>query len=402
MNARPALNGWFLLVAGTVARLGLALYHDNYDIASYRIVGDLVLTGKNVYAHTGRYNYGPIWAGVLGGLRAIQYLIGRTDLTTLHLLVTSLLTVVNWQITRLFRQRFGWLVAALFFLNPVSLLVSGFHGQFDNLALLFGLWSWHRLTDRPAGTLLSGKRLWQSAGWLGLSLMTKHVLFLWPVWVWLGAGHSPERPFLLPQRLAYGLIGCGMFVLGFLPFALDPTGLAGIREHVFGYTSGIDGILLPTVLARLDPEAYLAQTLQGIPVFGGIRFVWLLVLTGIGAVVARHPVWRDRVFYLYPIALLVSTVGMSSQYLVIPLLSMPLAYRRWPFWLFVGTATLRLLKRGTDWLGSASDWHGFPVLSLYADDGYIRPQSWLLVLLIGYLSWRLGKPESGCQRRMTQ
>ncbi len=374
------------MVVGTIARLGLALHHDNYDIASYQIVGDLVLAGKNVYAQTGRYNYGPVWAILLGGLRGIQHLIERTDLTVLHLLVASLLTIVDWQIARLFRQRVGGWVAIIFFLNPVSVLVSGVHGQFDNLALLFGLWSWYRLIDRPAGRLSHGW-WWQSAGLLGLSLMAKHVLFLWPVWVFFGAGQSADRPFSPTQRIGYGLFAYGLFALGFLPFCTNPAALTGIRENVFGYTSGLDGILLPTLLTGLDPANRLIHALADIPVFGGIRFVWLLLLTAIGIAVGRHPVWRKQAIYLYPIALLISTVGMSSQYLVIPMLSMPVAWRRWPFWVFVGTAVLRLLQRGTDWLGSASDWYHVPVLSLYADNGYVRPQSWLLILLL-WLFWQ--------------
>src|SRR5438067_1863227 len=55
-------------VAGVAARLMLPRLGFNFDAVSYRIVGDIVTSGGNVYAETQRYNYGPVWFLILGAL----------------------------------------------------------------------------------------------------------------------------------------------------------------------------------------------------------------------------------------------------------------------------------------------------------------------------------------------
>ncbi len=36
-----------------------------YDFDSYRLVANAITYGKNVYAWTPRYNYGPVWFNLL-------------------------------------------------------------------------------------------------------------------------------------------------------------------------------------------------------------------------------------------------------------------------------------------------------------------------------------------------
>ncbi len=62
----------FIIVIGTLIRLAIAQRGYNFDIASYRIVADIMANDGNVYLETQRYNYGPIWFYILSFL-ALKY-----------------------------------------------------------------------------------------------------------------------------------------------------------------------------------------------------------------------------------------------------------------------------------------------------------------------------------------
>ncbi len=54
------------LLAGITLRFVIMTLGHNFDFDSYCIVGELAASGKNIYANTGRYNYGPVWFTLLG------------------------------------------------------------------------------------------------------------------------------------------------------------------------------------------------------------------------------------------------------------------------------------------------------------------------------------------------
>ena len=60
-----------VLLVGLLLRLVLPFRGFNYDIESWKIAADIMAHGGNVYAETGRYNYGPIWFHILHLLDAI-------------------------------------------------------------------------------------------------------------------------------------------------------------------------------------------------------------------------------------------------------------------------------------------------------------------------------------------
>ncbi|MBQ6111682.1 MAG: hypothetical protein IJL01_04735, partial [Synergistaceae bacterium] len=57
---------WISVLAGITLRFVLMTLGHNFDFESYCIVGKLAAHGKNIYANTGRYNYGPVWFTLLG------------------------------------------------------------------------------------------------------------------------------------------------------------------------------------------------------------------------------------------------------------------------------------------------------------------------------------------------
>src|SRR5438270_473549 len=116
-NNNDFKQGWLLfliIIVGLLARLDVATFGSNYDMASCRIVAGILDHGGNVYASTDRYNYGPFWFLILHGL---DMLAGQNE-TIFRYLVAGFLSLVDVGICLVLWRRFGHLVACLFFLNP--------------------------------------------------------------------------------------------------------------------------------------------------------------------------------------------------------------------------------------------------------------------------------------------
>ena len=141
---RPIAN--WLIVVGSAVGVGLRLWlaagsYGNYDQTSFQTVAGIVARGGNVYAETFRYNYGPVWALILSALAGVAV---RTGIS-FHLAFRGFLTLVdlcNAVVIGLIAARMpghrgddpGARAYLAYLLNPVAILIVGFHGQFDNLA----------------------------------------------------------------------------------------------------------------------------------------------------------------------------------------------------------------------------------------------------------------------------
>ena len=134
-NSKPNWLFFVVVIAGIALRLLVATCGHNYDMDSSRIAADIVDRGGNVYAGTERYNYGPIWFHIL---HALNLLAGHNE-TAFRYLVTGFLSLVDVGIFSILWRKFGKLAASLFFLNPVSVIITGYDCQFDNCAILLGL-----------------------------------------------------------------------------------------------------------------------------------------------------------------------------------------------------------------------------------------------------------------------
>jgi hypothetical protein len=110
---------------------------------------------------------------------------------------------------------------SLYMLNPVAFLLVGFHGQFENLALLpllIGLYLFARNPENPPS-----KWIWI----LGtMSLLIKHIT-VFGVWMLFYS--------TMPKRRAFVMfcVSVVLFLASFLPFL--PEGGPGILRNVFLY-----------------------------------------------------------------------------------------------------------------------------------------------------------------------
>lgn len=282
------------IMVGFGARLGLAAVGYNQDIRAMVLVATVVDQGQNVYAATNQYNYGPIWALALGGMyqvaKLVAWLVGLSPGGILRYVIAAVLSVVDVGIFLLLGRHLGWRAGILFYLNPLSIFITGYHSQFDNVAILLGLMSAISLDHRPG----SERRSLAAAVLLGLSLVTKHTLFMLPVWLalkqtsWKQAGIVWLVPWLV-------------FSLSFAPFW--QVGQEGIIANVFLYRSANNAPLL-----HLLPDS--VGTLMNPTVV----FLGAMLLCGVRL---RRCSALDTLL-VYTIAIVVFSPAIVNQYLAVP------------------------------------------------------------------------------------
>jgi hypothetical protein len=340
-----------VVATGIVLRLLLPLRGHNFDVESYKIVAAIVRQGGNVYELTRRYNYAPVWFNILHALDVLPWLSGD-PINGLRWKIAIFLTVIDVGIFAFLLKRYSFRVAALFFLNPISIIISGYHNQFDNFAVLTGLlsvWLFERENRKS-------NRIWGLIG-LGLSLCIKHILFFYPLWLAFKERHWPEkiRVVLIPYLL---FLGSFVWYL--------PRGEAGIRENVFSYESTANGPFWSMVLPFLSvPRKYLF-------------FATLLVV----GLYQRKKAPLESL-HTYFISLIVFSSAITNQYLAICVPSIAVSWN-WVFGLYTVFGTITLLL----------DADGLHLPSPWQPHNYYKYDLAILFLAIGLLIATLRRKRS--------
>jgi hypothetical protein len=308
-----------VIVAGTLIRLIFAgVMYGNFDMQSYDMVTNIYITGHNVYATTDRYNYSPVWLWVLYALKQVKFSILHVPfniVVKLFLCCVDLLTVgVLLSIARI--QKLPVVGTAIFFyLNPISYLVTGYHGQFENFAMLMvliGIFMYLRFSARPVlGTTL----LWLFAT---AGMIVKHNTF-YELIICLQSSIKRYR-----IKLSLFAVSVVIFLLLFIPYW--KTGSKEIIEHVFKYGS-FSGVYGLTSLVAIPQLKYLF-------ILG--MFIFPLFLKS-SDIIARC--------LLGVLFFLTFTTGFAAHYFVLPLALGALRPTRF-FLLY--TAVVSLLVLGND------------------------------------------------------
>ena len=307
------------LALGAGLRLWASTLGGNYDIESFWLVAQLVEAGKHVYIETDRMPYAPGAAALFALALQVERGLGFDGLASFHVVLAGLLTLADLAIALTLARAYGWAAAVAFALNPVSILITGYHTQIDTLAILFGLWSW-RLLESPAAAV-GWRAVVPAALLLGLSLTTKHVFALFPLWV-LAASSRP-----LAQRALYGAFAYTVFAAAFLPFVYHAAGLAAVREHVFAYRGGF--WYANALIVQLIPSGAWATR------------AFLAVMVAAGVLVGRAA--PRAAFCAYLVLLVALSPTIANQYLAIPLVACAVHWKNPLGWLYAGLATVALL-----------------------------------------------------------
>ena len=297
MNSRQTRIGIAAAGVGCVAAFSLRAAFlvgrgETYDLESWRIVIAILRQGKGLYLETQRYNYSPLWAGVLYGLDGLSG-ISRMSLPLLLSLVFLVVDLATAALVRAIARRRGeselqaFFMALLFFANPVSVIVSSRLFAFANLSiafLLLALVSRSRSAARPAA----------AAGWLSLSLLAKHVTWFHPL---LFARRRGEPRLSWPAALSPYVL----FALSFVPFRKQ---WLGIWQNVFRY--------------RGLSEPYGTEALRFVSWLPRETATIVFVLAALAGVFFLARVELERACLLLFLVLLIFTPGICPYYFVWP------------------------------------------------------------------------------------
>lgn len=310
MRGKSILVWSLIFVIGLSLRLLLASFTSgNYDAASYEIVAGIMERGGNVFAETHRYNYSPFWSYLL----LVMNQVASALTVPLIVVVRYFLTVVDLGNAILIGGvTSSRKAAAIYALSPVAILIIGYHGQFDTLAVtpLLIILFLHRRKQ------LSLLYLWVLSA-LAILIKQNTVFAVWMLFILLT---TPKRAVLMMAAAG------SLFLLSFAPFAT--TGAHGIITNVFLY----DGLNGDYGLSALFPG----------PLVGVVFWLSMLLLPFVAKAWMEMPI--DQALLLSFLAFLSLTHGIGVQYFIFPAIFGCLLISRWHA-LFSGVAGLVLVLK---------------------------------------------------------
>ena len=327
--AKNNLYFWIVIFTGLFSRVLISQQGYNFDFESYRLVTDLFQNGEDFYI-TGRYNYAPVWIHILNFLDSLPD-FNLDSFDPLRIKVVLLLSFVDLFIFFLLRREHSFLIATFFFLNPISIFITGFHNQFDNLAVLVGFIAilMYEKNNKNFGFFIC-------CTLLGLSLCIKHVLFFIPIWL-----AFKERNFL--KKVLIIFIPYMLFLTSFVFYI--PEHFDSILKNVFQYSSFNNGpfwnIYVPYVVKFFIPIK--------------ILFIASLFLFGL---FIKNRSLKD-IFYFYLLAVVVFSSAASNQYFAIPLIAIVIFWNRFYAAYTLVCVLLFLIDESSlkiDWLVNLFNW----------------------------------------------
>jgi len=283
------------VAAGVLLRFIVMSLGHNYDFQSYLLVGDLLHHGLDVYANTERYNYGPLFM-IFQGLFYEISTNAQQVATMYRVLIVSMLTATDVGIMVWLEKHYGRKISLIFFLNPVSIIITGYHNQFDNMAVLLMLFA--------IGFYNEEKKIgWRDIAFvvcMAMSLTMKHIFFIFPMWLLV----SKNLPLI--KRGLYAFVPPVLFLLSFVfPILKNPANLEGILQNVFLYRSANNSPLLRKVFEVLHvPETF-------------YTVIFILLVSVCGYIFREKEIEYRTLMYLMCLVAFASAI--ANQYLAIPM-----------------------------------------------------------------------------------
>jgi len=344
----------FCIAFGAIARFVITLRGHNYDFDSYKIVVAANAEGLTPW-QTNRYNYGPIWSYLL---RFFDYSGNRVGFGFRYQIV-GLLTTADLVITYFIYKTKSWVLALLFFVNPISIIISGFHNQFDNLAIAIVCLS----------VLIYKKIDMDNLGLndvlvvvlLGLSLTTKHIFIFFIPWIAMRQHTNSKRLFYLSIPILIPLAS----MVPYLGSSWD-----SIKTNVLLYRSYNNAPFWNLLGIHYGRSNQLAS----------ILFISLMFVTGY--FLRKSSI--DQSFFYYCVFMVAFSSSIANQYLAISVVGaigmMNYGYALYvlygTFWLVTSADGLHLGRESseTGWLPYKEAWiqnllyfgyQTFPVLLIF-------------------------------------
>lgn len=292
--SRPALTIAAVLALGLALRLLIGWYfYGTFDVASWQRVAE-TWPAPSPYDEARRYSYSPLWYVTLGIVSSFGDWAGLPVHLAVKLPQIAADTALFFLLLRLAP---GPAAAVFFFLNPVSILNTAYHGQFDCLAYLF-------VMAACAGSA------WF---WFPFSALVKHsTLLLTPVFAFRQKGNL--------LKILFFLAAPSLFLLSLMPYLL--SGDAHVVRNVFG--DSLDLRLLPGSWGWTLGLRHLLYRIAGIDLQSDARLAFFYqlnyVLYPVLAVLAWRLAMRGRELIdsllVYLLFFYTFTVQMAPQYTV--------------------------------------------------------------------------------------
>ena len=337
----------------------------NYDWESYCIVGKIFSNLGNVYAETNRYNYGMIFFCIQGLLYRISQIKPDSYEIIYRVLMVVTLTLADFGITFYIAKKFSLRKALIFFLNPISIIITGYHNQFDYIAISLALLTLvfyneeEKFNKKDVGFVLT----------FALCLMTKHILFMLPIFLLLKNGLCWKK------KIVYACCPPFLFLLSFVPFAIgNEAALQGIINNVFLYRSYNNAPLFILVYNLIDFPS-------------GLRIYVYLGMMILTAVITRKLIYEKQLL-LYLIAMVAFSSAIANQYLAIPLVALCVLSLEWfrNIYMIIIGAYLIFHSSGLGAMSRIQEFMPEPIgklLEYFVRRGYIVA-AWILFLALIY------------------
>jgi hypothetical protein len=308
LNRSERKTVWAITIAiGTVARVLIALRGHNLDYLAWLGNASVLRGGGNLYSGNETYGYGPVWMFVLRFADLAQNIFSENR-QVFRLVIILVLTIFDLMIAIFIAKKFSLVVGLLFFVNPISVIITGYHNQFDNLAVLVGIGAILVISEAEFGN--RQKTLWFGLALTGLSLAVKQVLLFYPIWLFFRAG-------TLRQRLTRVAVPYVIYLACFAPWATSIERIKIIVEEIFLQRRGRSGILLN--LAGAD----YAGTIHGATYSDLARQIifaaWIIGVFAFGWIMRNRSIIHSLVVYL--VVMLAFAPAYSQQQLILPLLA---------------------------------------------------------------------------------
>ncbi len=259
----------------------------NYDFDSYQIVAAAKRQGLTAW-QTDRYNYGPVWWHFLRAFDWAQTHFG----IGFRYQIVGVLTIADLSISYFIYKFKGLLLGTLFFINPISIIISGYHNQFDNLAIALACFAILKLANAKKENLkLSHAAIILL---LGISLATKHVFLFFVIWIAVR-----QKTFLL--KCMYFIGPLLVFAASFAPYVASSW--ESIKLNVIDYRSFNNAPLWKLIGIYDGDRNQIANVL------------FVVVVTVFGFVLQK--VRLENSLLVYCIVIVAFSPGIANQYLAI-------------------------------------------------------------------------------------
>ena len=293
----------FLIISfGIFLRLVFANYGFTYDQQINKLNLDIYLLNGSIY-DAGTYNYSPFgWINIQYLLNKIPLILSSDEFLNFHYKIVLFLSFIDACIFYLLNKKYSLKISLLFYLNPISIYISGFHGAFDNIAVLISF----------IGILLYVHKNYSPIGFfylvitLGISLCIKHIMIFFCIWL-------AFKEKTLTRKILSIIIPVGIFLLSFINYF--PEYFNDILNSVFKYDS------------LNNYPFWSIFTPQFLYNYIGTRNLYFLTIIILGLVFEKKNILE--IYYLYLICLVAFSSSVANQYLAIPLIAIAIFWNKY-------------------------------------------------------------------------